>query len=87
MLDPQITNYIGLAAGSLTTASFIPQVVRIWKQRSAGDISLLMYLALGAGLFLWAMYGTLIHSFPVIITNVISLLLVAAVIALKQKYG
>ena len=87
MLNPQIANYIGLAAGGLTTASYIPQVLRILRQRSAKDISVWMFLALVTGLLLWAVYGVLIHSFPVIITNVISLLLAAAVIALKKKYG
>ncbi|MDA8155361.1 MAG: SemiSWEET transporter [Actinomycetota bacterium] len=87
MLNPQIANYIGLAAGGLTTASYIPQVLRILRQRSAKDISVWMFLALVTGLLLWAVYGVLIHSFPVIITNIISLLLAAAVIVLKKKYG
>ncbi len=87
MLNPQIANYIGLIAGGLTTASYIPQVLRILRQRSARDISVWMFLALVTGLLLWAVYGVLIHSFPVIITNIISLLLAAAVIVLKKKYG
>ena len=80
-------NYLGFAAGALTTASLVPQVVRILKTGSARDISLGMFLVLGAGVLLWALYGLLIGSPPVIIANVITLLLAAAVVVLKRKYG
>ncbi len=46
-------NAIGLTAGALTTAAFLPQVVKTWKTRSTKDISLGMFLVLCSGIALW----------------------------------
>jgi MtN3 and saliva related transmembrane protein len=48
-----LTLAIGLAAGFLTTISFVPQITRIWKTRSAEDVSKKMFLAIAFGVFLW----------------------------------
>ena len=78
---------IGLAAGTLTTISFLPQVIKTWKSKSTKDISIGMYAALSVGLLLWIFYGLSIDSMPVIITNTVSLILTALVLLLKIKYG
>ena len=78
---------IGLAAGTLTTISFLPQVIKTWKSKSTKDISIGMYAALSVGLLLWIFYGLSIDSMPVIITNTVSLILTVLVLLLKIKYG
>ncbi|MBI5639246.1 MAG: SemiSWEET transporter [Nitrospirae bacterium] len=78
---------LGLAAGALTTASFLPQVIKTWRTRSTKDISLGMFVAFCAGICLWAVYGFLIHSLPVIITNVITFILASIILALKIRHG
>jgi MtN3 and saliva related transmembrane protein len=78
---------IGLAAGTLTTISFMPQVIKAWKSKSTKDISIGMYSALSVGLSLWIFYGFAINSTPVIFTNVISLILALVVLLLKIKHG
>lgn len=82
-----IINIIGSGAGILTTASFIPQVVKTWRSKSVEDISLLMFLVLLAGNSLWIIYGVLMNSLPVIIANTATVMLVTAQITLKIKYG
>lgn len=77
---------IGLTAGTLTTASFLPQVFKIWKSRSTKDISLGMFVSLCLGIGLWIVYGVLIRSIPVIITNGITLVLGSIILGLKLKY-
>ncbi|MGI9550563.1 MAG: SemiSWEET family sugar transporter [Aurantibacter sp.] len=77
---------IGLAAATITTAGFVPQVNKIWKEKSTKDISLSMYLLLSVGLTLWLIYGFYIESLPVILANGITLLLVLSIIFLKLKY-
>ena len=77
---------IGLVAGFLTTFAFIPQVVKIWRSRSARDISLPMYLAFTTGVALWLCYGLLTESLPVIVANVVTLALALAVIAMKLRF-
>lgn len=82
-------NYIeilGLLAATITTAGFVPQVYKIWKEKSTHDISLNMYLLLTLGLILWLAYGIAIESLPVILANGITLLLVLSIVVLKLKY-
>ena len=78
---------LGLTAGTLTTVAFIPQLVKIWQSKSAGDLSLGMVLTFTTGVLLWFIYGITIDSLPVILTNAVTLLLQAGIISLKIKHG
>lgn len=77
---------LGLLAATCTTVAFIPQVYKVWKEKSAKDISLLMYLVLTMGLTLWLIYGIKIYSIPVILANGITLFLVLFMVYLKLKH-
>ena len=78
-------NWVGALAGILTTIAFIPQVVKTWKTRSAGDISLLMFLLFSAGVLLWLIYGILLNAMPIIIANGITLALSASILVMKIR--
>jgi MtN3 and saliva related transmembrane protein len=78
---------LGLIAGTLTTAAFLPQLVKTWKSKSAKDVSFGMLSIFGTGVVLWIGYGVLISALPVILANVVTLLLVSAILMLKIKYG
>jgi MtN3 and saliva related transmembrane protein len=78
---------IGLLAGSLTTVSFVPQVFRIWKTRSANDVSGLMFGIFSLGVFFWLVYGLCIHDIPIVITNGLTLALSCSVLGLKLRYA
>ena len=78
---------IGLVAGFLTSVSFIPQITKIWKTRSAEDVSKKMFLAVAAGVFLWLVYGIIQGEWPIIIWNAISLVLALTIIILKYRFG
>ncbi len=77
---------LGLVAGTLTTAAFFPQFLKAWKSKSTTDISLLMFIILSSGIFLWLIYGLLVHSWPVILANVVTLIIALAILSLKLKY-
>ena len=77
---------VGLAAGALTTLAFIPQVVRVFRTRSARDISLPTFAALVVGTILWLTYGILRGDIPLIAANAISLVLVSAVVWAKLRF-
>jgi MtN3 and saliva related transmembrane protein len=81
-----LANLIGSAAACCTTISFVPQLVRVWKLKSARDISLIMFLVFSLGVFLWLVYGIFIRSFPVILANAMTLALSLAILALKLRY-
>lgn len=78
---------IGTLAASLTTISFVPQVVKIWKSKCARDISLPMYVSFTAGVALWLAYGVMIASIPIIVANIVTLVLATAVIIMKLRWG
>jgi MtN3 and saliva related transmembrane protein len=50
-------DYLGLAAGALTTISFLPQVIKTWKSKSAKDLSFGMFGIFSLGVLLWLIYG------------------------------
>ena len=80
------TTAIGLLAGLLTTMSLVPQVLKIWKSKSAKDISLKMFLAFCVGVALWLVYGILQKELPMILWNAVSLLLAGCILAMKLKF-
>jgi MtN3 and saliva related transmembrane protein len=79
-------NAIGLVAAFCTTLSFVPQLIRVWRLRSAREISLIMFLVYSLGVLLWLLYGIFIHSLPVILANAVSLVLSLAMLALKIRF-
>jgi MtN3 and saliva related transmembrane protein len=80
------TLVIGYIAGTLTTISFLPQVIRTWKMRETKDFSLAMLLLFATGILLWMVYGIWTGSLPVILANVITFLLIMILLAMKIKY-
>ncbi|RLJ03696.1 MAG: hypothetical protein DRP14_04715, partial [Candidatus Aenigmatarchaeota archaeon] len=52
--------FIGLIAGTLTTISLLPQIIKILKLKETRDISLLWCITIFTGIFLWVIYGLLI---------------------------
>lgn len=81
-----LIDILGLAAGTLTTVSFFPQVLQIWRLRSARSISLQWIVGFGLGLALWLIYGFSIASLPVILANGITLILLLIILYFKLKF-
>ncbi len=74
---------IGTIAATLTTLSFLPQTIKVIKTRHTKDISLLMYVLLVVGVSLWFVYGIMLHSWPIIISNFVTLPLVITILIMK----
>lgn len=77
---------IGLIAAALTTSSFIPQVYKVWKEKSVKDISLVMYTVLFIGVVLWLYYGIEIGSLSIVSANAVTLILTLSIIIAKLKF-
>ena len=60
-----LTAVLGLIAGCLTTVSLVPQAWKVWRSRSAKDISLKMFIAFASGVSLWLVYGVMIGELRV----------------------
>ena len=78
------TIMMGYFAGFLTTISFLPQVVKTWKSRSASDLSLGMFSVFSLGVTFWLVYGFLIREPPIIFWNTITLFLVLTILVMKN---
>ena len=78
-----LSELLGLAAASLTTASFLPQALLVLRTRNTDGISLAMYAMFTLGVALWFVYGLMILSWPVIIANLITFALAACILAVK----
>ncbi len=78
---------MGLVAGGLTTVSFVPQVLKTWRTRSAGDFSLPMLLLFVAGVGLWLAYGLMAQAWPVVYANAVTFALAAYILVMKLKHG
>ena len=71
---------------TLTTCSFVPQLTKVWRSKSADDLSYGMFSAFSAGISLWLLYGVLRSDLPVIIANGVTLVLSVAILVLKMRY-
>lgn len=75
---------LGMAAGSISAITFLPQVIKTWKTKSADDISLLMFTFATISVIMWLVYGIILRNVPIIYTN--SLVLVCSLIMLYFKF-
>jgi MtN3 and saliva related transmembrane protein len=74
-------------AGVLVTVALVPQLVKIFRLKSALEISLPFTVLLLAGMLCWLRYGILVQLFPVILWNSVGAVLVATLLFAKLKYG
>jgi len=78
---------LGMTAGCISSITFIPQVIKTWKTKSAKDISLLMFTFATASVIMWLAYGILIRNNPIIFTNGTILVFSSLMLYFKFKYG
>jgi MtN3 and saliva related transmembrane protein len=82
----QLITLTGLAAGTLTSLSMLPQLIKLFREKKAENISVFAFVVLIGGLTLWVVYGFLKSDLPLIITNIAALLINITMIALSLKY-
>jgi MtN3 and saliva related transmembrane protein len=83
------TDYItllGITAGVLTTIAYLPQLIKTWQSKSAGDISWSMLIILCIGIILWLAYGVLVHDLPILLANIVTFILASVILVLKIRY-
>ncbi|NKC31311.1 SemiSWEET family sugar transporter [Falsiroseomonas selenitidurans] len=78
---------VGLVAGAMTTAAFVPQAWKTWRTRSARDFSLALLVLLVAGNTLWLGYGVLKGSTGLVAANLVTVPLTAAILWVKLRRG
>lgn len=79
--------YLAFVAGALTSTGYLPQIIKGFKTRRMGDVSLLMPAVLGIGMFLWLLYGLVREDTAIIVANVVGSSLTAVLVGMKLMYG
>jgi MtN3 and saliva related transmembrane protein len=74
---------LGLIAGTCTTLSFLPQVIRTLRTRHARDLSAAWLLIFGLGTALWLTYGLLKSDISIALANGVTFGLVMVLIVAK----
>ena len=77
---------LGFVAAGLSAISFLPQLIKIWKFRSVKDISTGMYVIYAISVILWLIYGIIIKSEPLILAEILTLILVSAILTMKYMW-
>jgi MtN3 and saliva related transmembrane protein len=85
---------LGFVAACLTTGAYLPQVIKTWRTKTTGDLSLSMYAMMTAGIVLWLTYGILNQDAPIIFANAVAFVLTFIILYFKlremylaRKYG
>jgi MtN3 and saliva related transmembrane protein len=88
-LHKRSTEFLGLAAGAITTVAYVPQIITVWQQKPlpATTVSFSMYAIVSVGIFGWLLYGIRLRARPVIIWNAISFVFAVSILAYKCLYG
>ncbi|MBL8546506.1 MAG: SemiSWEET transporter [Hyphomonadaceae bacterium] len=82
-----LANTFGIIAGLCSMASFVPQIMKMLKERDASSVSLGMYAVTTLGFCCWVIYGVLSNSWPVALANAVCLLLVIVILILRLRFG
>jgi MtN3 and saliva related transmembrane protein len=85
-VPPTHIDLVGYSAAACTTLAFVPQVLKIHRERSTDDISAGMYVIYIAGIGLWLAYGVLVGSWPIILANSATICLAISVLWMKWRF-
>ena len=77
---------LGLAAGCITSITFLPQVIKTWKTKSAEGVSLMMFTLATISVIMWLVYGILVDKLSIIFTNSMVLLLSLIMLYFKFRF-
>lgn len=80
------TDVVGYSAGILSAITFLPQVIKTWRMKAAGELSLLMILLAFSSVTMWVCYGVLLKNNVIIVTNSVVFILSLFLIYFKLNY-
>lgn len=80
-------DFLGYVAGFLTTFAVVPQILRVYRLKSAREISIIFTTSLLLGMLCWIAYAIVLEIKPLIVWNGIGACLTALLLLSKLKYG
>lgn len=78
--------YLGLVASILVSLAYVPQVIKTVRTRKTRDLSALWISVLCFGLFLYTLYGLILHNIPIILSSLAGFILTAILLVYKARY-
>lgn len=81
-----LINAVGTVAALCTITSFVPQILKILRERDASSVSLRMYLLTVSAFSLWTAYGVMLGAWPLVLANSVSLALAATALVCKWRF-
>ena len=78
---------LGMTAGVISSITFLPQVIKTYRTKSAKDISLLMFTFATTSVIMWLVYGIILGNVPIIFTNSMVLLFSLIMLYFKFRYN
>lgn len=81
-----LINVIGTGAALCTITSFVPQIIKIIRERDASSVSLRMYALTVSAFSLWTIYGVMLGAWPLVAANSVSLTLAATALVCKWRF-
>ncbi len=79
--------WIGYLAAFFTTAAYVPQTLKVLRERHTDGLSLGMYSLITTGIALWFVYGVMIDSPSVMLANGITFVLALSILVMKIRHG
>lgn len=78
---------LGAMAAFCTTICWVPQALKILRDKRTEGISLVTQSIFTFGVALWATYGVLLDNWPLLLANVTTLVLSVAILLLKVRFN
>jgi len=79
--------WIGMLAAFLTTAAYIPQLVKVLREKHTTSLSLGMYVLITSGIGLWFIYGVMLNSPSLMLANGITFAMALTILIMKIRHG
>ncbi|MCK9914473.1 SemiSWEET transporter [Microbacteriaceae bacterium K1510] len=87
MLSPAMIELVGSAGATLTTLCWLPQAVKVIRDKDTRALSLPSNIAFTLGVALWLVYGIALNNWPLIGSETVTLALMLTIVAMKLRYG
>ncbi|MGB2597306.1 MAG: SemiSWEET transporter [Pseudolabrys sp.] len=82
-----LIDFVGASGAVLTTLCWLPQVLKVIREKETRALSLPATVAFSLGVVLWLVYGLAIGDWPLIGSNAVTLALMVPILAMKLRYG
>ena len=82
-----LIDVVGAAGATLTTLCWLPQALKVIREKETRALSLPATAAFTLGVVLWLIYGLAIGDWPLIGSNAVTLALMLPIVAMKLRYG